>query len=124
MLFCPCTGVLYGNGKTWHEQRRFTLTTLRDFGFGKESMEELIEAEAAELVGFYKRFPLEMLKLMWIIFQVSVIAKHYINKPTDVQFLFNINVLSSLWRIVAGKHLVIEKNIYTSKNKGKGSIQM
>ncbi len=74
-------------------------------------MEELIEAEAAELVGFYKRFPLEMLKLMWTIFQVSVIAKHYINKPTDVQFLFNINVLSSLWRIVAGKHLVIEKTI-------------
>ncbi len=50
MLLCSCTGVLYGNGKTWHEQRRFTLTTLRDFGFGKESMEELIEAEAAELV--------------------------------------------------------------------------
>ncbi len=41
--------------------------------------------------------------------QVSVIAKHYINKPTDVQFLFNINVLSSLWRIVAGKHLVSEE---------------
>ncbi len=79
------TGVLYGSGQTWHEQRRFTLTTLRDFGFGKQSMEELVEEEAVELV--------------------NIVEEAYVGKPVDVQFLFNIKVLSSIWRIVAGKNL-------------------
>ncbi len=61
------------------------MATLRDFGFGKQSMEELVETEAAELI--------------------NIVDKHYANKPTDVQFLFNIKVLSSIWRIVAGKNL-------------------
>ena len=32
-------------GKTWVEQRRFALRTLRDFGFGKQGMEEMIQDE-------------------------------------------------------------------------------
>ncbi len=79
------TGILHGNGKTWQEQRRFALTTLRDFGFGKQSMEELVETEAAELV--------------------NIVNKNYSDKATDPQYLFNIKVLSSIWSIVAGKKL-------------------
>ena len=31
-------GVLMSTGDIWHQQRRFTLRTLRDFGFGKQGI--------------------------------------------------------------------------------------
>jgi hypothetical protein len=38
-------GVVFNHGKKWQEQRRFMLTTLRDFGFGKSDMEGMINEE-------------------------------------------------------------------------------
>ena len=42
-------GVLFSEGKAHQEQRRFMLTTLRDFGFGKSDMESLINDEVCHL---------------------------------------------------------------------------
>lgn len=42
-------GILFCDGPVWHEQRRFVLRSLRDFGFGKESMEGMLVQEMQDL---------------------------------------------------------------------------
>ena len=42
-------GVVLSNGKYWKELRRFLLRNLRDFGFGKSSMENLFHEEVSKL---------------------------------------------------------------------------
>jgi hypothetical protein len=42
-------GIIFANGHNWKVQRRFCLRNLRDFGFGKASMEALIMDEVKQL---------------------------------------------------------------------------
>ncbi len=79
------SGVLFSSGQSWYDQRRFTLSTLRDFGFGKQNMDELIEDEVEQLL--------------------SKIEESHLDKPLAVQYLFNISVLNALWRILSGERL-------------------
>ena len=66
-------GVLISEGRTWVEQRKFAL---RDFGFGKSSMEEMIREEVqlfteeirrseGEPFDFINKFNLPILNALW-----------------------------------------------------------
>lgn len=78
-------GIINSSEKTWTEQRRFTLRTLRDFGFGKTGMEDLINAEVAEFIPY----------------MLEEAAKSP-NCALVMQNVFNVTILNALWKIIAG----------------------
>uniref|UniRef100_A0AAY4DNC9 Cytochrome P450 n=1 Tax=Denticeps clupeoides TaxID=299321 RepID=A0AAY4DNC9_9TELE len=47
-------GLVISNGERWRQMRRFTLTTLRDFGMGRKKMESWIQEESKHLVDLFR----------------------------------------------------------------------
>ncbi|ROK28241.1 Cytochrome P450 2K1 [Anabarilius grahami] len=60
-------GIIFANGESWKEMKRFALTNLRDFGMGKKKIEEKIIEETCHLREEFEKFegkPFETTKLM------------------------------------------------------------
>ncbi|NWW90271.1 CP2K1 protein, partial [Rhynochetos jubatus] len=56
-------GIIFSDGENWKVMRRFTLTTLRDFGMGKKAIEDRVVEEygcLADTIEAQKGKPLEM----------------------------------------------------------------
>ena len=74
-------GLTISEGKTWTEQRRFSLRRLREFGFGKKSMEDMIHEDVE---------------------RVLAVLRASEGAPLNTAGMFSVAVLSSLWQIIAG----------------------
>ena len=67
------------------------IRNLKDFGFGKSAMEELILDEAKELI-------------------IDLKSKIQNDDNIDINQLFNLPIINSLWKIITGKRLDINKS--------------
>lgn len=76
------------DGPLWQVQRRFCLKNLRDFGFGKQQMEELIAHEASHMINYLKK-------------QSSLSG----DSGVAMESIFTIPVLNTLWTMTAGQQL-------------------
>ena len=76
-------GLVVTEGEEWQEQRRFCLKTLKHFGFGKSSLESIMQEEI-------KKFCEEL-------------KQDCQEGPVDLSNRFNVMVINILWRIIGGK---------------------
>ena len=79
-------GVAFSQGRYWREQRRFLLRNLRDFGFGKSSMEDTLLDEVEQLCNEYSKSQ---------------------GSPICLDNSMNLSVINSLWAILTGEKLPI-----------------
>ena len=76
-------GIIFTEGSKWSAQRRFSLKTLKDFGFGRKSIEGSIHFEVDEMV------------------------ENFFTSDDDILLgsEFNIPIINILWQMVANKRL-------------------
>lgn len=47
------SGIILASGRSWKQQRRFGIMTLRSLGMGKKGLEYRVQEEASHLVEFF-----------------------------------------------------------------------
>ena len=58
-------GILFANGESWKEMRRFALINMRDFGMGKRGSEEKIIEETQRLIEVFEKFEGKVKTVRW-----------------------------------------------------------
>ncbi|KAK4873532.1 hypothetical protein RN001_015561 [Aquatica leii] len=91
-------GVLLTDSEFWQDQRRFVLRHLRDFGFGKRNMSDMIEEEAFTMIQRIKK-------------KIDSNAGVCVLRMDDI---FGVHVLNALWTMMTGnKYSPEDKEIKT-----------
>ena len=76
-------GLIGPSGEEWSEQRKFSMRHLREFGFGRKSMEENLNIEIDRLSDNFRK------KLK--------------KGPIDPHLVFNGAIINALWNIAVGE---------------------
>ncbi|KAM9305503.1 uncharacterized protein PAF06_014064 [Gastrophryne carolinensis] len=86
-------GIIFNNGESWKAMRRFALSTLRDFGMGKNTLESKIHDELLPLIEYFKS---------------------YHGKPFDTKVIMSSAVSNLICSIVFGKRFEYDDPVFIS----------
>ncbi|XP_042883981.1 cytochrome P450 2J4-like [Penaeus japonicus] len=75
-------GILGTSGDVWKNQRRFTLRSLKDLGFGRNSIEPIMQKELEDLIKTFSQTE---------------------GQKVDVGLTFNSSIINVIWAMVIGK---------------------
>lgn len=75
-------GILGTSGDVWKNQRRFTLRSLKDLGFGRNSIEPIMQKELEDLINTFSQTE---------------------GQKVDVGLTFNSSIINVIWAMVIGK---------------------
>ncbi|XP_075057372.1 cytochrome P450 2K1-like [Mixophyes fleayi] len=97
--FRKSNGVVFSNGENWKAMRRFTLSTLRDYGMGKKTIENKIIEEAEHLTQTFKSYGGKSFNNLTIVTAavaniiVSILLNHRFeyDEPIILQLMSSIN---------------------------------
>ncbi|XP_060087047.1 cytochrome P450 2K6-like [Heteronotia binoei] len=92
-------GIIFSNGENWKAMRRFAITTLRDYGMGKKTIEDRIVEECRFLIQKFESFegkPLETTTIMNaavanIIVSILLGKRYEYEDPTFLRLLNLVN---------------------------------
>ncbi|XP_068100624.1 cytochrome P450 2K1-like [Hyperolius riggenbachi] len=90
-LFSTGKGIVFNNGESWKTMRRFTLSTLRDFGMGKKTVEARIQDELIYLIEHFKS---------------------HNGKPFDTEIIMSNAVCNVISSIIFGKRFEYENPVF------------
>ncbi|XP_077204278.1 cytochrome P450 2J2-like [Paroedura picta] len=97
-------GIMWSNGHTWKQQRKFGLITMRKLGLGKKGVEHQIEEEAQQLVQAFtltkgQPFDPAMPITISVSNVISAVACGYRFSPEDKEFLKLLEAIDYILKI-------------------------
>ncbi|MEE6507531.1 hypothetical protein FKM82_025297 [Ascaphus truei] len=110
-------GIVFAHGENWKVMRRFTLSTLRDFGMGKKSLENKISEECDFLVKIFNSYKDEPFDNIMIInasvanIIVSILLGHRF-KYDDPTFLRLMSLINENIRLLASPMVTEKSGLY------------